>query len=79
MHRKQESMRIDRMNPLLMHYRVNAGYIALDHWVHGEEGAGELLERVAISSICLHFFTDCKVKQIYTTTLTPKTKSVSPR
>src|SRR5439155_17687956 len=29
-----------RRSPLVMQYRLNAGYIALDHWVHGPEGGG---------------------------------------
>jgi predicted dehydrogenase len=29
-----------RTTPLVADYRMNAGYIALDHWVHGPEGGG---------------------------------------
>jgi predicted dehydrogenase/threonine dehydrogenase-like Zn-dependent dehydrogenase len=29
-----------RSGPLLMQYRMNAGYIPLDHWVHGPQGGG---------------------------------------
>jgi predicted dehydrogenase len=29
-----------RATPLLADYRMNAGYIPLDHWVHGSEGGG---------------------------------------
>jgi predicted dehydrogenase/threonine dehydrogenase-like Zn-dependent dehydrogenase len=29
-----------RSNPLVMTYRVNAGHIPADHWVHGPEGGG---------------------------------------
>jgi predicted dehydrogenase/threonine dehydrogenase-like Zn-dependent dehydrogenase len=29
-----------RRSPLMMQYRLNAGYIALDHWVHGSQGGG---------------------------------------
>jgi predicted dehydrogenase len=29
-----------RTTPLVADYRVNAGYIPLDHWVHGREGGG---------------------------------------
>jgi hypothetical protein len=28
----------ERRNPMILNYRMNAGYIPLDHWVHGEEG-----------------------------------------
>src|SRR5262249_58217239 len=29
-----------RRAPLVMQYRLNAGYIPLDHWVHGAQGGG---------------------------------------
>ena len=29
-----------RTSPLVANYRMNAGYIPLDHWVHGAEGGG---------------------------------------
>jgi predicted dehydrogenase len=29
-----------RRAPLMLEYRLNGGYIALDHWVHGLEGGG---------------------------------------
>jgi predicted dehydrogenase/threonine dehydrogenase-like Zn-dependent dehydrogenase len=29
-----------RTSPLIADYRMNAGFIALDHWVHGPEGGG---------------------------------------
>ena len=69
---------VRRINPLFMHYRVNAGYIPLDHWVHGEEGGGRIIGEACHFIDLFTFFTECKVKEIYTTTLTPKTKSVSP-
>jgi len=30
----------ERTTPLMVSYRMNAGYIPTDHWVHTEEGAG---------------------------------------
>lgn len=30
----------DRSGPFILDYRMNAGYIPLDHWVHGPEGGG---------------------------------------
>lgn len=32
-----------RKNPLVIDYRVNAGYLPPDHWVHGPEGGGRNL------------------------------------
>jgi predicted dehydrogenase len=67
----------NRINPLFLHYRVNAGYVPLDHWVHGEEGGGRIIGEVCHFIDLFTFFTECKVKEIYTATLVPKTKSFS--
>jgi predicted dehydrogenase/threonine dehydrogenase-like Zn-dependent dehydrogenase len=32
-----------RVGPMMLDYRMNAGYIKLDHWVHGPEGGGRNL------------------------------------
>jgi predicted dehydrogenase len=32
-----------RSSPLIVNYRMNAGFIPLDHWVHGDEGGGRNL------------------------------------
>ena len=29
-----------RTNPMIINYRMNAGYLPLDHWVHAKEGGG---------------------------------------
>jgi predicted dehydrogenase len=66
-----------RINPLFMHYRVNAGFIPLDHWVHGEEGGGRIIGEACHFIDLFTFFTESKVKEIYTSMLTPKTQSLS--
>ncbi|MDC1311119.1 bi-domain-containing oxidoreductase [Burkholderiales bacterium] len=30
----------NRTTPIIANYRMNAGYVSLDHWVHGPEGGG---------------------------------------
>lgn len=40
----------NRKDPLVMHYRVNAGFVPADHWVHSEEEGGSRV----IGEIC-HF------------------------
>ena len=32
-----------RINPLFLHYRMNAGYLPPDHWVHTGEGGGRIV------------------------------------
>jgi predicted dehydrogenase len=67
----------NRVNPLFIHYRVNAGYIPLDHWVHGEEGGGRIIGEVCHFVDLFTFFAECKVTGIYTSTLLPKTRGFS--
>jgi predicted dehydrogenase/threonine dehydrogenase-like Zn-dependent dehydrogenase len=66
-----------RINPLLMHYRVNAGFIPLDHWVHGEEGGGRIIGEACHFIDFFTFFTESRVKEIYSSTIIPKTGSLS--
>ena len=33
----------NRTAPFILNYRMNAGYIPMDHWVHGDEGGGRNL------------------------------------
>ncbi|HOV91126.1 MAG TPA: bi-domain-containing oxidoreductase [Syntrophorhabdaceae bacterium] len=47
---KTEGIQRFRFNPLVVHYRVNAGFVTPDHWVHSEEEGGSRV----IGEIC-HF------------------------
>ncbi len=67
-----------RINPLMMHYRMNAGYIPLNHWVHSEEGGGRIIGEACHIIDLFTFFTESRITDISTVTLTPKTESISP-
>jgi predicted dehydrogenase/threonine dehydrogenase-like Zn-dependent dehydrogenase len=41
--RKIHSLLQGRSNPMILNYRMNAGHIPMDHWVHGIEGGGRNL------------------------------------
>lgn len=34
---------VDRSGPMIINYRMNAGYVSADNWVHGTEGGGRNL------------------------------------
>jgi predicted dehydrogenase len=54
-----------RTTPLVMTYRVNAGYIPDDHWVHDPEtGGGRLLGEVCHFIDFLHFITGSEAIQV---------------
>ena len=64
-----------RTGPLMMLYRVNAGYTPRDHWIHSEEGGGRI-----IGEACHMFdFFNCivgfaDVVEVYTEVLIPNTE-----
>lgn len=69
----------DRQNPIIVNYRVNAGYIPLDHWVHTEEGGGRIIGEACHMFDLLHFFTEAEVKSIDFSSISPATEHVSSR
>jgi predicted dehydrogenase len=48
----------DIHEPLIMHYRVNGGYIPPDHWVHSAEGGGRIIGEVCHFVDLLSFLAD---------------------
>jgi len=54
-----------RTTPLMMVYRINAGYIPPDHWVHDPEvGGGRLVGEVCHFIDFFHFLTDSEMVQV---------------
>ncbi len=68
-----------RLNPLFIHYRVNAGYLPLDQWVHGSEGGGRIIGEACHFIDFFTFLTQCKVKEIFSSALVPKTQGRSSK
>lgn len=58
-----------RINPLFAHYRMNAGFIPLDHWVH-EDGGRIIGEGCHIIDV-MNYLTGSKIKSISRENLTP--------
>jgi predicted dehydrogenase/threonine dehydrogenase-like Zn-dependent dehydrogenase len=56
----------NRATPLVMTYRVNAGFIPSDHWVHDpEEGGGRIIGEVCHFVDLLSFFSNSEVSSIF--------------
>ncbi|MEM3434134.1 MAG: bi-domain-containing oxidoreductase [Candidatus Methanomethyliaceae archaeon] len=66
----------DRVNPLIIVYRVNAGYIPVDNWVQGEEGGGRIIGEACHMFDLLNYFTGVKVESIEVSALLPKTEHI---
>jgi len=64
----------DHVNPVILNYRINAGYIPLNNWVHTEEGGGRNIGEACHIYDLFNFFTDAEVVSIYARSIDPKTE-----
>lgn len=64
-----------RINPMMIRYRMNAGFIPLDHWVH-EDGGRMVGEACHIIDL-MTTLANSKIESISVESLTPKTDNYS--
>lgn len=69
----------NRSNPMIINYRMNAGYIPLDHWVHGEEGGGRNIGEACHIYDLFTYFTNSKISSVCAHSINPKTFQYSKR
>jgi len=69
----------ERINPMIINYHMNAGYIPLDHWVHTEEGGGRIIGEACHIFDLFNYFVDSEIDSISVNSINPKTKNISPR
>jgi len=67
----------ERVNPMIINYRMNAGYLPLDHWVHTEEGGGRIIGEACHIFDLFSFFTDSDVESVSVDRIKPKTNHYS--
>ena len=67
-----------RTGPMIINYRMNAGYIPMDHWVHGIQGGGRNLGEACHIYDLFTFFTDSVVTEISAHAISTKTDYYSP-
>lgn len=63
-----------RTNPMIIQYRMNAGYIPLSHWVHTEEGGGRNIGEACHIYDIFNFLVDKEVVSIDVKSISPKTE-----
>ncbi|MDH4233141.1 MAG: bi-domain-containing oxidoreductase [Nitrospirota bacterium] len=63
-----------RTNPMIINYRMNAGFIPLTHWVHGEEGGGRNIGEACHIYDLFNFLTDAEAESISAHSVTPATE-----
>lgn len=67
----------NRTNPMVINYVMNAGYLPMDHWVHGEEGGGRNLGEACHIYDLFTFLTDARVRDIDVKNVQPTTEYYS--
>lgn len=66
-----------RTNPMLVNYRMNAGYIPLDHWVHTAEGGGRNQGEACHIYDLFTYFCENKVVSVSARAIAPATSYYS--
>lgn len=68
----------NRTTPIIANYRMNAGYIPLDHWVHGSEGGGRNIgEACHIYDLFSSLTGGAKVDAVSAFSITPRSSQWS--
>jgi predicted dehydrogenase/threonine dehydrogenase-like Zn-dependent dehydrogenase len=62
-----------RSNPMIINYRMNAGYIPLDSWVHGAEGGGRNIGEGCHIYDVFTYLTNSKVTGVSAHSIVPQT------
>jgi predicted dehydrogenase len=61
----------NRRHPLMINYRMNAGYLPLDHWVHGPEGGGRNLGEACHIYDLFSYLIDARVEDVQAMAVRP--------
>jgi len=61
----------NRASPIVADYRMNAGYIPLDHWVHGPEGGGRNIGEACHVYDVFDALTRAEVESVHATGIAP--------
>ena len=64
----------DRAAPMIVNYRMNAGYLPPDHWVHSLEGGGRNLGEACHIYDLFNFLTGSRVRGIQAVPISPSGK-----
>jgi predicted dehydrogenase len=63
----------DRTNPMILNYRMNAGYLPLDHWVHTKEGGGRNRGEACHIYDLFTYITGSRVTEVQARSIAPRT------
>ncbi len=63
-----------RLNPMIINYRMNAGFLPKNHWVHSEEGGGRNIGEACHIYDLFNFFTESEVESASAASISQKTE-----
>ena len=63
----------ERNNPLMIYYRMNAGYLPADHWTQTEEGGGRMIGEACHIFDLFQYVVGAPVVEVNSTAITPQT------
>lgn len=72
--RRAKALLARRSTPMIVNYRMNAGYIPPEHWIHGEEGGGRNIGEACHIYDLFNFLTEAEVESIDARAITPRGK-----
>ncbi|MEK7547504.1 MAG: bi-domain-containing oxidoreductase, partial [Patescibacteria group bacterium] len=75
--KRAKELTINRKNPMLINYRMNAGYIPLDHWTQKAQGGGRIIGEACHIFDLFNFWTGSVPAKIQALSINPKTKDIS--
>jgi predicted dehydrogenase/threonine dehydrogenase-like Zn-dependent dehydrogenase len=76
--RRAKEILENRQGPSMVLYRVNAGYIPQDHWVHTEEGGGRIIgEACHMFDLFQYLVTPAKVVEVSSSALAHPAEHIS--
>lgn len=70
--RRAREILSQRTTPLVVNYRMNAGYIPTESWVHGAEGGGRNIGEACHIYDLFTFLTDARVDSVQAMSITPR-------
>lgn len=67
----------NRQNPIILSYRMNAGFIPQESWIQSEEGGGRIIGEGCHIIDLFNYLTDSEAESVSVTQLSPRTDHVS--
>ncbi len=66
----------NRINPLIINYRMNTGYVPPESWLFSEEGGGRNIGEACHIYDLFNYFVNSEIKEVSANSINPKTKNI---